>query len=99
MQYVLELVEQFLGAAQAECRDEDGALVCQGTIDGIFQTLPAVAAMRMQAVTIGAFQHQYVSTLRGPHRAQQWVATSAQVTGEHVPGIGLPMLNVALHIG
>ena len=44
---VFEFVEQFLGAADAEGRDQDRAVVGQGLFDDAFQALPASAAVFM----------------------------------------------------
>lgn len=58
---VFQLVEQLLCSAQAECWDEDGALVRKGAVDGGFQALLALAAVWVQAVAVGTFEHQDVS--------------------------------------
>lgn len=60
---VFQLVEQLLCSAQAECWDEDGALVRKGAVDGGFQALLALAAVWVQAVAVGTFEHQDVGAL------------------------------------
>ena len=52
---VFELEQQLLSAAQAERWNQDGAMVLQGAIDHLLQLLLAIAAIRVQAVTVGAF--------------------------------------------
>ncbi|MNN04789.1 hypothetical protein D3C81_1175240 [compost metagenome] len=99
MKNAFELIQQLLGATEAECRNEDSALVGQGTVDGRFQPLLTVAGRRVQTVAISAFQHQHVGALRGLHRSQQRVATGTEVAGEHVAGVGLLMLHIAFDIG
>ncbi|MNJ45462.1 hypothetical protein D3C77_405570 [compost metagenome] len=64
MEYVFDFVQQFLGSAEAECRNHDGALVRQCSIDGSFKALLALHAVRVQAVAVGAFEYQDVGTLR-----------------------------------
>ncbi|MNP00718.1 hypothetical protein D3C76_925130 [compost metagenome] len=99
MKNVFEFVQQLLGAAEAERRNEQCALVSQGAVDGRFQSLMTVACRRVQAVAVGAFQYQYIGPFRGLHWAQQGVATDAEVAGEHVAGAGLRVLHIAFDIG
>lgn len=67
-------------------RDQDRALVSQGTIYRCFQTLAPVAAVRMQAIAIGAFEHQHIGALRWLERTQQGVLRRADIAREHHTG-------------
>jgi hypothetical protein len=57
---LFEFVEQFLGAADAEGRDEQAALVAEGVFAERLQALPAILAAFVAAVAVGAFQHDDV---------------------------------------
>jgi len=61
---LFEFVEQFLGAADAKCGNEDGAMAFEGLLDDGFESLSAVLPVFMKAVAVGAFQHQDVGALR-----------------------------------
>lgn len=101
MEDVFDLVEQLLGAAEAEGGDEDGAVVGQGAVDDGFEALLAVAAVAVETVAVGAFQDEDVGALRGLDRAQQWVAGCAEVAGEDDSvGVGASwVLHVAFDVG
>lgn len=49
MQDVFDFVEQFLGTAGTECRNEEGAMVSQGLICCLLEPLLAVSVVFMQA--------------------------------------------------
>ena len=78
-----QLVEQLLRAANAERRNQYRAFVLQGVLDNGFEALPALGAVFVQAVAVGAFKHQYVGALGRYRRHQQWRVGSAQVTGKN----------------
>lgn len=80
MDDVFQLVEQFLGAADAEGGYQHGAVVGQSVFDDLLQALAAGAAVFVQAVAVGAFQHQNVGTLRWYAGFQDRCAGGAEVT-------------------
>lgn len=71
MEDVFDFVEQFLGTAGTECRNEEGAMVSQGLICCLLEPLLAVSVVFMQAVAVGNFQHQDVGALWRFRRMQQ----------------------------
>lgn len=83
MNDVFQLVEQLLGAADAEGRDQHGALVAQGVLDDGFEALAAAGAVFVQAVAVGAFEHQDVCPFGRLGRHEQWRMWRAKVTGEN----------------
>lgn len=88
---VFELVEQFLGAADAERGDQHGALVFQGLFDNGFESLAAGAAVFVEAVAVGAFEHQDVGALWGFGRHQEGGMRCAEVAGKD-DALALPCL-------
>ncbi|MCY1552403.1 hypothetical protein D9M68_887960 [compost metagenome] len=82
MDDVFQLVEQFLGAADAEGGDQYRAVVGQGLFDDAFQALATGAAVFMQAVAVGALDHQDVGAVRWFGCWQQRRIGRAQVAGE-----------------
>lgn len=57
MDDVFQLVEQLLRVADAEGGNQHGAFIGQGMFDNLFQALASGAAIFMQTVTVGTFQH------------------------------------------
>ncbi len=100
MNDVFQFVEQFLGAADAEGRDQYRAAVGQGMLDDVFQALPAGTAVFVQAVAVGAFDHQDVRAVRRFGGRQQRCMWCTQVAGENdaflLAGVGI--VQVDLHI-
>lgn len=95
----LELVQQLLRAAQAERGNQGGAAILQCAVNNLFQLLLAHAAIGVQAVAVGTFQHQQVCALGWLQWAQQRVAFGAEVAGENDAVVLLGHVYVALHIG
>lgn len=85
MDYVLQLVEQLLGAADAECGDEYGAAVGQGMFQHPLKALAAAAAVFMQAVAVGTFQHYGIGAPGVAGGRQQGRVRGAQVAGKDDP--------------
>lgn len=79
---VFQLVEQFLGAADAECRDQYGALITQRLLDDGFETLPTALAVFMEAVAIGAFEHEDIGAFGRLRRHQEGGVGCAQIAGK-----------------
>lgn len=100
MEDVFDFVEQFLGAAGTECRNEDGAMVSQGLVYCLFEPLLAVSAVFMQAVAVGTFQHQDVGALWRFGWLQQWRMGRPKVAGEHdaLAGSGFRVVDIALDV-
>ena len=88
MNQVFEFVEQFLGAADAERRDEDGALVFQCVVDRGLQAHLASAAVFVHAVAVGAFEDEDVGVLRRVGGWKQRAVRGAEVAGEDDAGGG-----------
>ena len=70
MEDVLEFVQQFLGAANAEGGDDDRPAVFECALDHGAQALTAVATVFMHAITIGAL-HDHDVRLPGGARCRQ----------------------------
>ena len=98
---VFQLVEQFLGSPDAEGGDQHAATVPQGPLDRRLETLAAGAAVVVQAVAVGAFEHQDVGPVGRLRRGQQGCVASAEVPGKDDPGVlaAQAVVEVALHIG
>ncbi|MCY1295848.1 hypothetical protein D9M70_452080 [compost metagenome] len=98
---VFQFVEQFLGAADAEGGDQHGAVVGQCLLDDGLQALLARAAVVVQAVAVGAFQHQGVGLPGGLRGRQQRGVAGAEVAGEDhaFPFTALGIAQVALDVG
>lgn len=78
-----QLVEQLLRAAEAERGNQYRAFVLQGVLDNGLEALPALGAVFVQAVAVGAFQHEDVGALGRCGGHQQRRVGSAQVAGEN----------------
>lgn len=98
---VFELVEQFLGAADAEGGDQHGAAVGQGMFDDLLQALAAGAAVLVQAVAVGAFQHQDVGAAWWYAGLEDRRAGGTEVAGEYDTraGFAWAVLHIDFHIG
>src|SRR5690606_39749976 len=68
---VFQFIEQLLGAADAEGGNQHAAAIGQGALDHPLQALAAAAAILVQAVTVGAFDHQGVGAVGRLRRRQQ----------------------------
>jgi hypothetical protein len=80
---LFEFVQQFLGAADAEGRDEHrAALVAEGVFADRLQPLPAIRRLLVAAVAVGALQHDDVGGIRRLGRRQQGRVGRAEVAGE-----------------
>lgn len=60
---LFQLVQQFLSTANTEGRDQYGALILQRMFDDGFETLTAIGTVLVQAVAVGAFKHEDISSL------------------------------------
>lgn len=78
-----QFVKQLLSATDAERWDQNGALILESVFDNGFQALPAAGAVFIQAVAVGAFQHQDVCPFGRLGRHEQWRMWRAEVTGEN----------------
>ena len=58
-----QLVQQLLSAANAEGRNQYGALILQRMFDDGFETLTAAGTVLVQAVAVGAFKHEDIGSL------------------------------------
>lgn len=98
MEDVFDFVEQFLGTAGTECRNEEGAMVSQGLICCLLEPLLAVSVVFMQAVAVGTFQHQDVGALWRFRRMQQRCVGRTKVSGEHnaLAGRGFRVVDITL---
>lgn len=96
---VLQLVEQFLGTADAEGRDQDGALVLQGAGQYPLQPLLAFLSVFVVAIPVGAFDHQGVAAVGWLGCRQHGGVRCAQVPGEHHPVPARRPFYVAFHVG
>lgn len=67
---LFELIEQLLGAANAEGGDQNRALVLQGALDHRFEALAAGVAVFVLAIAVGAFDHQGVAVFGRLGRVQ-----------------------------
>ena len=98
---IFQLVEQFLGAADAERRDQYGAAIGQRLFQCRLKTLAAGAAVFVQAVAVGAFQHNHVCGMGCGRWLQQGRMGCAQVSGEDDPAAAFFfwVIDFALHPG
>jgi hypothetical protein len=69
-----QFVQQGLGAAYAECRDENDTTVCQRLFNELFELLSPGFPTDMLAISIGAFQHNDICA--------PWGLGGAKVSGE-----------------
>ena len=100
VQDVLELIQQLLGAADAEGRHDHRAAVGQRPLDHRLQALAPAVAVFVEAVAVGALQHHNVGRLGGARRRQHRRPGRAEVTREHHPPRLTPRPGkVALHVG
>lgn len=97
---VFDFVEQLLGATGTECRNQDGAMVSQRLIDRLFEALLAVGTVFMQAVAVGAFQHQDVGSLRRFWGLQQWRMGRPEVSRKNYAfvGSGFQVVDIAFNV-
>lgn len=95
----LKFVQQFLGPADAESRDHDGAAVLQRMLDGGLQAQAAHTTVFMVAVAVGALQHHGVRTLRRLGRGQQRRVRRAEVAREHDALAARAVADVEFRIG
>lgn len=115
MDDALQFVQQFLGATDAEGRDQHAAAIFQGALYGVLQNLYTLFAVLVQAVAVGAFYHQLIAAPGGLGGVEQWRVAGAHVSGEDnaafVASAGLAsrtaprgiraavVLQFALHVG
>ena len=95
----LDLVQDLLGAADTERRDQHRALIQQRALHHLLELQAALAPALVQAVAVGALYHQRVGPVRRARRGQQGRMGRAQVAGEHHPVALRRGLHLALHIG
>lgn len=96
---LLQFVEQFLGAANTERRDQYGAAVSQGMFDHRLQALGAGGSVFVCAVAIGAFEHQHVGRLGRLRIGQQRRVGRAEVAREDDGGLVLAFDELELDVG
>lgn len=96
---ILQLVQQFLGAADAEGRDQDGALILQGAGQYPLQPLLTFLSVFVVAIPVGAFDHQGVAAVGWLGCRQHGGVRCAQVPGEHHPVPARRPFYVAFHVG
>jgi hypothetical protein len=60
---LFQLVQQFLSTANAEGRNQYGALILQRMFDDGFEALTAIGTVLVQAVAVGAFKHEDIGSL------------------------------------
>ncbi len=73
--------QNFLGAFERECRDDDIAAAGKRGADGVIQLLDGGLRRSVQSIAIGGFHHHDVCGRRGDGRAQQWSSGVANVSG------------------
>ncbi len=96
---LLQFVEQFLGSADAERRNEHAALVGQRTFDRGLQALAPVGAIFVAAIAIGTLQHQQVGPLRWRQVRQDGRMGRAEIAAEDdSPAVPRRRLQVELHV-
>ena len=95
----LDLVEDLLGAADAEGRDQHRAVIPQRPLHHLFQLQAALAPPLVQAVAIGALDHQGIGFVGRTRCRQQRRVGRAQVAGEHHPVLFARGFHLAFHVG
>jgi hypothetical protein len=96
---LFQFVEQFLGAADAEGRDEQAALVAEAAFAEGLQALPAILAAFVGAVAVGAFEDDDVGAVGRSGRWQQGGVGGAEVTGEDDALCLLAPLEIEFDVG
>lgn len=75
---VLNLIQELLGPPEAERCNEQRAPILQRAVVVCLEPLRTVAPVRMQAVTLGTFQHENIGALGWLHGPQQGIAGSTR---------------------
>jgi hypothetical protein len=83
MENIFQFIEDLLGPADAEGRNQYSAPIAQSLIDHRLQSQSPLPPVFMPPVTIGAFQHQQISAHRWSRSRQQRGPRCPQVTGKN----------------
>ncbi len=96
---VFEFVQQLLGAADAEGRDQQRAAIAEGVLAQGLQALATVFAAFVHAVAIGAFDDDDIGRQRRLRRRQQRRVGGAQIARKDHPLLVAEVLDIEFDIG
>ena len=83
MQDILQLIQQLLGTANAESRNQHRTTIFQGTYQHRLQARLTLLPALVKPIPIGTFDHQHIGLSGRQWGRQNWSVCGAKITGKH----------------